>query len=330
MSRRKVTQASLTLALLLIALVAGFAVGSLSSGPSVGPSISTYGSHVSSLSSSGTAPKVVATFFPVYFDTLDVLGGKGSISLLVPYTKDVHEFEPTPSSIQLVAQADALVYNGAGLEPWIPQMIQSAANSRLVLIDSSAGISLINLAPVYQRAGRVVDPHVWNDPVLAQLQVKNILQGLIKADPADAQYFTQNANALNARFQFMDREMRDGTAKVATRTFVSFHEAFAYLANEYDLTQVPLAGPFEEEPSPSDIAKAVDAINRNHLCVAFAESLENPAQINAVASQTHARVWVLDPLEGLSEAQANAGMTYLVMMQQNIYVLLQALNQANC
>ena len=281
-------------------------------------------------SSSGGGLKVVATFFPVYDDAIDVLGDKGNVTLLVPFSIDVHQFEPTPSSIQLVQQADVLVYNGAGLEPWISQIVASAGNSKLIQVNASEGLPLIPVPSEYQKDSRTIDPHVWNDPVLAQMQVKNILQGLIKVDPSDEPYFTANANALIAKFQFMDQELRTGTANVATRTFVSFHEAFGYLAKEYNLVEVPLAGPFEEESTPSDISKAVTAINQNHLCVCFAESLENPAPIEAVAAQTHAHVWILDPIEGLSQSDANAGVTYLVMMQQNIYTLLQALNQANC
>lgn len=310
--------------LVAVAAIAGYAVGSMTNGSS-SPTIGN-----ASNSSSAAGLKVLATFFPVYDDAINVLGDRGTVTLLVPFSVDVHQFEPTPSSIQLVQQADILIYNGAGLEPWIPQIVQAAGNSNLVLVDSSAGLPLIHVQSEYQKENRTIDPHVWNDPVLAQMQVKNILQGLIKADPGDAQYFTDNANALNAKFQFMDQELRTGTANVATRTFVSFHEAFGYLANEYNLTEVALAGPFEEDPTPSDIAKAVAAINQNHLCVAFAESLVNPAPINGVASQTRAHVWILDPIEGLTVAESNASVTYVVKMQQNVYTLLQALNQNNC
>jgi zinc transport system substrate-binding protein len=324
MNAQRAVQVGLTAVLIVIAAFAGYAVGSMTNESNLPASGSAYSS------SSGGGLKVLATFFPVYDDAIDVLGDKGNVTLLVPFSVDVHEFEPTPSSIELVAQAGLLVYNGAGLEPWIPQLVQAAGNSKLVLVDSSAGLPLINIPSEYQKGNRTIDPHVWEDPVLAQMQVKNILQGLIKADPGHAQYFTNNANALIAKLQFMDQELRTGTSNVETRTFVSFHEAFGYLAKEYNLVQVPLAGPFEEEPTPSDISNAVAAINQNHLCVCFAESLENPAPIQAVAAQTHAHVWILDPIEGLSDAQANAGVTYLVMMQQNIYTLLQALNQANC
>jgi zinc transport system substrate-binding protein len=324
MNTSRVIKIGLTIVLIVVAGFAGYVAGSLTNRSSSSQS----GNNANPSSAGGL--KVLATFFPVYYDTLDVLGDKGNVTLLVPFSIDVHEFEPTARAILLVAQADVLVYNGAGLEPWIQQLVQSAGNSRLVLVDSSAGVPLIDVPSQFQKEGRTADPHIWNDPVLAQMQVKNILQGLIKADPGDQSYFAANANALIAKFQFMDQELRTGTAQVATRTFVTFHEAFAYLAKEYNLVQVPIAGPFEEEPTPSDISKAVAAINQNHLCMCFAESLENPTPINVVAAQTHAHVWILDPNEGLSEAESNARVTYLVLMQQNIYTLLQALNQANC
>ena len=322
MSNRRTIRAALIVILVVVAAFAGYAVGSIGRRSDSSLPVNSSGS------SNGL--KVLATFLPVYDDAIDVLGEKGSVTLLVPFSVDVHDFEPTPSSISLVQQADVLVYNGAGLEPWIPQLVASAGNSRLIQVNASGGLPLVPVPSEYQKHNRTIDPHVWNDPVLAQMQVKNILQGLIKADPSNAPYFTANANALIAQFQFMDQELRDGTAHVATRTFVSFHEAFGYLAKEYNLLEVPVAGPFEEEPTPSDISKAVAAINQNHLCVCFAESLENPAPIQAVAAQTHAHVWILDPIEGLSASDANAGVTYVVKMQQNIYTLLQALNQANC
>jgi zinc transport system substrate-binding protein len=324
MNTNRALRVGTTVVLIVIAASAGYAIGSMTTGSSS----SLAGNAFSS--SSGAGLRVLATFLPVYDDAIDLLGDKGSVTLLVPFSVNVHKFQPTPSSIQLVQQADVLVYNGAGLEPWIPQLVAAAGNSKLIQVNASEGLPLILVPSEYQKDNRTIDPHVWNDPVLAQMQVKNILQGLIKADPGDAAYFTANANALIAKFQFMDQELRTGTANVATRTFVSFHEAFGYLAKEYNLIEVSLAGPFEEEPTPSDIYKAVAAINQNHLCVCFAESLENPAPIEAVAAQTHAHVWILDPIGGLSAADSNAGVTYLVLMQQNIYTLLQALNQADC
>ncbi|QQG48846.1 MAG: zinc ABC transporter substrate-binding protein [archaeon] len=317
MNNRAVAQVAVVALLILGSGLAGYAAGS-----SVGRAPQSNGGE--------GGLKVLATFLPLYDDAKDVLGVKGEVDLLVPLAVDVHEFEPTPSAVSAVQNADVLVFNGAGLEPWLPALVAAAGNPKLILVNSSEGIPLIRVPSEFQEGNRTVDPHVWNDPVLAQIQVRNILEGLTRADQADRQYFTSNADSLIGKFQYLDREIRTGTSDVATRTFVSFHLAFAYLAREYGLNQVAIAGPFEGEPTPTEISNAVAAINQNHLCVAFAESLENPAPMEAVASQTRAHVWILDPIEGLSGSDSNAGATYLAKFQLDIYSLLQALNQADC
>ena len=119
---------------------------------------------------------VLATFFPVYDFARHIVADTTGISLLVPMTVDVHDFTPDACSIQQVASARVLIYSGAGLEPWISQIVTAAHNPNLVLVDSSQGIMTINVPPEWQADGRVVDPHIWLDPVIAKRQVNNILQ----------------------------------------------------------------------------------------------------------------------------------------------------------
>ena len=142
---------------------------------------------------------VVATFYPLYDFAQNVGGDKVSVSLLVPETVDVHDFEPTPSSIAAVSSANVLIYNGAGLEPWIQSIITSAGNSKLIQVDTSQGVQLLPVPSQFQKNNQTIDPHIWLNPLNAKQQVNNILKGLIKADPADSQYFTQNANAYEAK-----------------------------------------------------------------------------------------------------------------------------------
>ncbi len=172
--------------------------------------------------------KVLATFYPVYDFANNVGGNRIDLSLLVPETVDVHEFEPTPSSIQEVAAANVLVFSGAGLEPWIPQIVAASDNPRLIVVDSSQGIPLLPVPPRFQKDNRTYDPHIWLDPVLAKQQVMNILQGLIKADPADQGYFTSNAQAYNTKLDNLNSQILQATSNVKTRYFVTLHEAFAY------------------------------------------------------------------------------------------------------
>ena len=274
--------------------------------------------------------KVLATFYPVYDFAKNVGGDRVDLSLLVPMTVDVHEFEPTPSSVQEVVSANVLICSGGGLEPWVPQIVAAADNPGLVVVDSSQGIALLPVPPAFQKDNRTVDPHIWLDPILAKQQVMNILQGLNKADPADRDYFTSNAEAYTSKLDVLNSDILNVTAHAKTRYFVTFHEAFAYFAKRYNLTQIPIAGPFEEEPSPSDIQSVITAIQQYHLCYVGYESLSNPALSQSIAAQTHAKLVLMDPIEGLTQSDQAAGKTYLTKMQDNLAVFALALNNVGC
>jgi zinc transport system substrate-binding protein len=274
----------------------------------------------------GKVLTVLATFYPIYDFTKNVGGDKINVSLLVPETVDVHDFDPTPSSVQQVATSDVLVYSGAGLEPWISQVISAANNPKLVVVDTSQGIQLLPVPPQFQKENRTVDPHIWLDPVLAKQQVNNILQGLIRSDPADQEYFTANAQNYDAKLDYLNSQIVNATANVKTRYFVTFHEAFAYFAKEYNLTQIPIAGPFEEEPTTSDIQKVIDAINQYHLQYVGYESLENPAISQSISSETNATLILMNPIEGLTEQDKITGKTYLILMQEDLSNIILALN----
>jgi zinc transport system substrate-binding protein len=274
--------------------------------------------------------KVIATFYPVYDFAQNVGGGRVNMTLLVPATTDVHDFNPTPSDIARVASADVLIYNGAGLEPWISQVISAANNPKLVVIDASQGITLISVPQEFQKGNQSVDPHVWLDPVLAKEEVENILQGLVKTDPQDQQYFTTNARAYEAKLDQLNSEIINATSNVKTRSFVTFHEAFEYFAEQYNLTQISIAGPFEEEPTPGDILNVVTVIHQYHLCYVGYESLENPSISEEIGSQTNATLIRMDPIEGLTHEDQLAGKTYLTMMQEDVMNIVEALDSVGC
>jgi zinc transport system substrate-binding protein len=269
--------------------------------------------------------KVVATFYPLYDFAQNIGGDKVSVSILVPETVDVHDFEPTPSSIFEVSSASVLIYNGAGLEPWIQQVINAAGNSKLIQVDTSQGIHLQPVPAEFQKNNETIDPHIWLDPINAKQQVNNILQGLIKADPADSQYFTQNAQAYDAQLDSLNSLAINATTNTPTKIFITFHEAFAYFANQYNVTQLPISGPFEEEPTPSDIQNVIVAINQYHLKYVGYESLENPAISQSISSQTNATLIQMNPIEGLTAQEKAAGDNYISLMKQDIVNIHMAL-----
>jgi zinc transport system substrate-binding protein len=272
----------------------------------------------SSKSQTSTKLNVIATFYPLYDFAQNVGGDKVTVSMLVPETVDVHDFEPTPSSISAVSTADVLIYNGVGLEPWIAHIVSASDNPDLIQVDTSQGITLLPVAQQFQSGNQTYDPHIWLNPVNAEQQIRNILQALKQADQADSQYFTQNAENYIAKLETLNKQAINATTNTATNRFVTFHEAFSYFANQYNITQVPILGPFEEEPSAGDIQNVITAIHQYHLRYVGYESLENPAISQSISTQTNASLIEMNPIEGLTDEQKTRGDNYITLMQQNI------------
>ena len=269
---------------------------------------------------------ILASFYPLYDFAKNVAEDRANVSILVPETLDVHEFDPTPSDVQRVATADVLIINGAGLEPWEPRLVSAVNKANLIVIDTSVGINLIPVSSEFQHGNQTIDPHIWLDPLNAKIQVANIAKGLEKADPTNADYYASNAAAYEAKLDALNAEIAANTTNTKTRIFITFHEAFAYFARQYNLTQVPIQGPFEEEPTPTDIQNVVNAINQYHLRYVGYESLENPAISQAIGGQTNATLILMNPIEGLTAADKAAGRDYIALMRLSTQNIVKALN----
>jgi zinc transport system substrate-binding protein len=174
--------------------------------------------------------------------------------------------------------------------------------------------------------GGVTDPHLWLDPTLARIQVQAIAGGLEQADPAGRAVYAENARAFIARLDALDVEFAAGLADCARREVVTSHAAFAYLAHRYRLIQVPVMGISPEaEPSPADLAAIVRTARRLKVTHVFYETLVSPRLAETLSREIGATPLPLDPIEGVTPAEAAAGTGYLELMRTNLANLRTAL-----
>jgi zinc transport system substrate-binding protein len=118
----------------------------------------------------------------------------------------------------------------------------------------------LSLAPSHEGELRF-DPHVWLDPVLMEDVVREVGDGLVKADPAGQTSYLRREAATIGELKSIDDAYRAGLADCRFRTFVTTHEAFGYLASEYGLEQLGIEGLTpESEPSASRLQVAQQAI----------------------------------------------------------------------
>ena len=216
------------------------------------------------------------------------------------------------------------------MESYISKFMSSGEFSNMTFVKATEGITLLRAdaaeddKEILAEGG--MDPHVWNDPILAEQEVTNIKNALEKADPANAQYYEDNANAYLAKLDALDNSIKTGLSNCKKDTFVSFHNAFNYFSNRYGIHDVWITGIAPEaDVPPQDIKKVIQITKDKDVKVIFSEDLVDPKLANTLADEIDAQVLVLSPLEGINQTEQQEGKTYLDKWYQNLHNLRTAL-----
>jgi len=256
-------------------------------------------------SSSSGKKRVVAAFYPLAFAAEQIGGRDVNVTNLTPSGVEPHDLEASPRDVQRIQSADLVLLLGHGFQP----QLESAAEhgSKVELLLDTPGL----------RRFENGDPHVWLDPARFALIVERI--GTALHEP-------RSTERLAARVRALAREYRRGLGRCARREIVTSHEAFAYLGQRYGLRQISITGLSPEaEPRPQDLQHVIKIVRQTHATTVFFETLVSPRIADTVARETHTKTAVLNPIEGLTPAQAARGEDYFSLMRGNLRNLRRAL-----
>ncbi len=263
---------------------------------------------------------VEATFYPLAEFTQRIGGGRVDVRTLIPPGAEPHDYEPTPKDVVALKRARVVVFNGAGLEPWLTRLLPEVS-AAAVQVNATEGLPLVT-----RGSAGGVDPHVWLDPMLAREQVARILAGLARADPRGRPEYEANAAALDLELRALHLRYERALAGCARTEFIATHAAFGYLARRYGLTQIAITGVTPEaEPPPARLVEVILLARQRGIPVVYFEPLDGPRLAEAVAREAGARVAPLNPLEGLTLEQERGGDNYFTVMYANLTGLVEGL-----
>lgn len=245
----------------------------------------------------GAKPVVIASIAPVEYLAKAVGGDKIEVQSLAK--GDVHSYEPKPNDMKAVAKAR--IFIAAGLEfeeAWIPRFKASAKN--LVVVKSDAKIAKLKeereeQAEHDEKHEAHADPHVWLNPMLAITMARNISDALIDMDKANKDFYLENFQKLMNDLLAFDESAKESLAGLKNRKFVVYHPAWGYFAAHYDLEQISIERS-GKEPKIDEMASTLKMIKDENIKVIFADPNRSQKSAQILASQTGAKVELLDPL----------------------------------
>ncbi|MBB6568119.1 zinc ABC transporter substrate-binding protein [Kribbella sandramycini] len=282
--------------------------------------------------SGGDKLDVVTSFYPLEFIARTVGGDAVNVTTLTAPGVEPHDLELTPKQVGEIAQAKVVVYEKS-LQPAVDEAVEQNAKETGFDVAPAAELEATGAnfeeheegeAEAAGHSDEALDPHFWLDPVRYTKVVNAITDKLVAADSANADGYKARAKTLLDEVGKLDSEFRTGLANCKLKTFVTSHEAFAYLAKRYGLTMVGIAGfTPDAEPTPTRIKEVQEIVKAQHVTTIFSEELVSPKVAETIAKDVGVKTAVLSPIEGLSDA--NSQETYLSLMREN----LQELRKAN-
>ena len=277
------------------------------------------------------AVKVVTTFSVLADLTRQIGGGRVNVISLIGPNQDTHVFQPAPSTVKLLGNAQVYVSNGLGLEGWLSRL-ERTSGFRGITIVASQGIKPLTETEHaddddHQHEHGGMDPHAWNDPQQVEIYVRNITAGLIKADPAGRAYYQARSQVLRKRVQSLDAWAAAQFASIpdAKRKVVTSHDAFAYLGARYHIHfMAPQGISTDSEASAKSVASLIKQIRAEKVKAVFFENMSNQQLLKQIAQEAGVKVDGKLYADALSEPGGPAD-TWEKMFQHNVSTIMSAL-----
>ncbi|MBT2425308.1 zinc ABC transporter substrate-binding protein [Streptomyces sp. ISL-112] len=303
----------------------------------------------------GDKLKVTASFYPMQFLAERIGGEHVAVTSLTKPGVEPHDLELTPRQIGSISESDYVLYL-KGIQPAVDDAIAQSGVKNTV--DAATLTTLENHGAEVSGHDQGhegeeehgdehgheeeaheehsegdghnhgedggADPHIWLDPVKYAEVAKGVGKSLEKADPDHAADYRKNTEALVGELNKLNTAFETGLKNTATKTFITTHSAFGYLAERYGLTQQGIAGiDPEAEPTPARIQEIHTVAEKEKATTVFFETLASDRTARTLAKDTGLKTGILDPLEGITEK--SQGADYIEVMESNLAALQKAL-----
>ena len=307
-------------------------------------------------------PEVVVSAYPLYEMANRIAGDRIDIDVVIPHGAEAHGYRPSPRKIAQLERTDAFFYIGLGFEPWADQAVENLQGTDVETIRVSDVANLRKFGDAHDNDHHDdghcqeeehhhedenhhdehshayedehhhdhdhtgYDPHIWLDPMNMQQIVDRMREAFAKLDPAGEEFYNNRYQEVVEKLAELDKVYEETLAETDKEHIIVSHAAFGYLADKYGFEQLAVTGIApHQEPSPGTIAELTKKANEYNLEYVFMEVLASPRIVEILAEEADLEVLTLNPIEGLTTEQLEAGEDYFSIMYENLDNLEEAL-----
>jgi ABC-type Zn uptake system ZnuABC Zn-binding protein ZnuA len=240
----------------------------------------------------GSRLQIVTTVAPITSIVSNIAGDRADVIGTVPEGTNSHTYEPKPSVAKVISSADIVFVNGLKLEDPTLEIAEKNIPDAGQLIELGT-LSLPNDLYIFDfsfpKEGGKPNPHLWTNPPMAKCYAQTAASVMAKADPANAAYYNDNLAKYAARVDALDAAIRTATQTVprASRKLLTYHDAYAYFAAEYDWDVIGAIQVSNfEDPTPKEIADLITQIRDEKVPAVFGSEVFPSPVLEQIGKET--------------------------------------------
>jgi len=237
--------------------------------------------------------KVSVSVAPQAYFVERIGGEKVKTQVMIPTGVSPATYDPTPRQMVMLSKSRIYVKVGVPSFPFEKKHLKSILekNKRMIVVDMSKGINCRFL----DSEKNIKDPHIWLSPSNVKIASKNIYNALIRLDPANKEYYKNNLDHFLDDINKLDKKIIKLLSGKKGFTFMVFHPAWGYFAEEYGIKQLPIEVE-GKSPSASRIKKMIDIAKKKGIKIIFVQKGFDTKNARAIAEDIGGKVYEIDPL----------------------------------
>jgi ABC-type Zn uptake system ZnuABC Zn-binding protein ZnuA len=275
--------------------------------------------------------KVVTTVAPHADLIREIAGDRVELVQLIPDGTDSHTFEPRPSDVRFLQDADLIVLNGLHLETPTQKLADSSKRPEtpyLMLGDNTLTPDQWVFDFSFPAAAGDPNPHLWLNVSYARHYAELIAAQLASQDPENADYYAANLATLTARMDQLDQAIFAAVAALpeSNRKLLTYHDSWAYFGQHYGMQVIGAIQPSDfSEPSPREVAALIDQVRAEGVPAIFGSEVYPSRVLEVIGRETGASY--VDRLrdDELPGSPGSPSHTYLGLMLEDMHTMFSAL-----
>ncbi len=221
-----------------------------------------------------------------------VAGDLVDIIIMIPPGNSPANYEPTPG--QMLKFSKSKIYFSIGVPT-------EDANILPKVESLNKNIKVVSLAEKVKEyypernfdKGR--DPHIWLSPKRVKVMIEVIRDELIELDPNNKTFYEKNAEEYTAELDNANNEIKEILNNFKEQSFIIYHPAFGYFADDYGLNMVSIEQSGKEATSRK-LQEVIDFAKEENIKFIFYQQEFDSQQAETIAEEIDGATVKVSPL----------------------------------